>query len=145
MADELLAGCPFCGATPHRGLTKVRTCQLHGELIRDYRIWCPHGCANIVKPNEALAIAAWNTRASPIAPAVTREDFAPCPFCHQYSHSIGEDQLAKAFMHFQSMYGHPVRGHPMGDVFDEQTRDAAQVLMAAARLAHSPSPVIEER
>jgi hypothetical protein len=63
------------------------------------------------------------------------EGFAPCPFCHQYSHSIGGDQLAKAFMHFQSMYAHPMRGHPMGDIFDEQTQDAAQVLMTAARLA----------
>ena len=29
------------------------------------------------------------------------------------------------------MIAHPVRGHPMGDAVDEQTRDAAQVLVAA--------------
>lgn len=57
--------------------------------------------------------------------------FAPCPLCKQYSHSIGGDQLAAAFMYFQSMYAHPVRGHPMGYSFDVKTRDAAQVLMAA--------------
>jgi hypothetical protein len=61
--------------------------------------------------------------------------FAPCPFCKQYSHSIGEDRLAAALMHFEMMYAHPLRGHPMGRVFDERTRDAAQVLIAAARAA----------
>jgi hypothetical protein len=61
--------------------------------------------------------------------------FVPCPTCGQYSHSIGEDRLAAAFNLFQSMYAHPVRGHPMGHNFDEATRDAAQVLMAAARAA----------
>jgi hypothetical protein len=69
----------------------------------------------------------------------TRGDFAPCPLCKQYSHSIGEDRLTDAFKHFQSMYAHPVRGHPMGNNFDEKTRDAAQVLMASARTV-SPSP-----
>lgn len=62
-----------------------------------------------------------------------REGYAPCPTCGQYSHSIGEDELAAAFNHFQMMYAHLVRGHPMGYVFDEQTRNAAQVLMAAAK------------
>ena len=70
-------------------------------------------------------------RLVPVEPK--HQGFAPCPYCRQYSHSIGEDRLAKAFMHFQSMYAHPVRGHPMGDNFDEQTQDAAQVLMAAAQ------------
>ena len=65
------------------------------------------------------------------------EGFMPCPTCKQYSHSLGEDKLAEALMHFESMYGHPVRGHPMGHNFDEKTRDAAQVLMAAARLSSS--------
>lgn len=59
--------------------------------------------------------------------------FAPCPTCKQYSHSLGDDALADAFNHFQVMYAHPVRGHPMGHIFDEKTRDAAQVLIAAAR------------
>lgn len=63
-------------------------------------------------------------------------DFAPCPTCRQYSHSIGDDALAEALMHFESMYAHPVRGHPMGRNFDAKTRDAAQVLMAAARKSH---------
>lgn len=69
----------------------------------------------------------------PKSPGGPLAGFAPCSLCKQYSHSIGDDQLAKAFMHFQSMIAHPVRGHPMGDAFDEQTRDAAQVLMAAAQ------------
>lgn len=68
-----------------------------------------------------------------------REDFAPCPYCKQYSHSIGDDQLAAAFMHFQSLLTHPLRGHPMGEAFDEKTRDSAQVLMTAAR-GHATRP-----
>ena len=66
-------------------------------------------------------------------------EFAPCPLCKQYSHSISADQLAAAFKHFQSMYAHPVRGHPMGRNFDKQTRDAAQILMAAARRSQTAS------
>lgn len=61
--------------------------------------------------------------------------FAPCPTCRQYSHSLGDDALAKAYMHFEMITAHPVRGHPMGHVYDDTTRDAAQVLMAAARAA----------
>ena len=60
-------------------------------------------------------------------------NFAPCPVCKQYSHSIGEDQLAEAFRHFESMFSHRGDGIPTQFVFDQQTRDAAQVLMAAAR------------
>src|SRR3546814_1848783 len=48
-----------------------------------------------------------------------------------YSHSIGEAQHNQAYMHFQSMIAHPVRGHPMANAFDDQTRDAAEVLMAS--------------
>lgn len=55
--------CPFCSATPHRGLTKPYADQLHGELLQHYRIWCPHDCASKRAVNEDLAIAAWNTRA----------------------------------------------------------------------------------
>jgi hypothetical protein len=58
---------------------------------------------------------------------------APCPVCKQYSHSIPEDAIAAAFMHFQSMTAHPVRGHPMGHAFDDATRDAAQVLVTTLR------------
>jgi hypothetical protein len=57
--SELLA-CPFCKATPHRGLTKAQADQLHGEPFQRYRIWCPHGCANIERMNEEQAREAWN-------------------------------------------------------------------------------------
>lgn len=60
-------------------------------------------------------------------------EFAPCPLCKQYSHAIGEDQLVEAFMHFQSMFSHRGDGIPTHFCFEERTRDAAQVLMAAAR------------
>lgn len=62
-----------------------------------------------------------------------RGDYVPCPLCKQYSHSIGEDQLAGAFNHFQSMFSHRGDGIPTQHSFDQRTRDAAQVLMAAAR------------
>jgi len=87
-------------------------------------------------PEEAAA--EWNTRPTPV-----HGEYSPCPTCHQYSHSIGDDALAKAFNHFQSMIAHPVRGHPMGDAFDEATRDAAQVLMAAARPVHGEELVTQ--
>lgn len=67
-------------------------------------------------------------------------DFAPCPLCHQYSHSIGEDRIAEAFNHFQMMYAHPIRGTPMGHIFDEETRDAAHVLLAAIRASSTNAP-----
>jgi hypothetical protein len=57
-------------------------------------------------------------------------EYDPCPLCKQYSHSIGCDNVAAAFNHFHTMIAHPVRGYPMGHAFDEQTRDAAQVMMS---------------
>ena len=57
----------------------------------------------------------------------------PCPTCGQYSHSLGDDAITEAFNHFHSTYVRPVRSHLMVDVFDAKTRNAAQVLMAAAR------------
>jgi hypothetical protein len=70
--------------------------------------------------------------ALPVAQA-DRPDFAPCPTCKQYSHSIGEDKLTEAFNHFQSMFSHRGDGIPTQHCFDERTRDAAQVLMATAQ------------
>ena len=57
-----LLPCPFCGATPHRGLTKASPDQLHGDLVRRYRIWCPHDCAKVDCVNEEAATERWNTR-----------------------------------------------------------------------------------
>jgi len=62
VSNPMLAPCPFCGATPHRGLTKPYPDQLHGDLLQHYRIWCSHGCASKRAVNEELAIKAWNTR-----------------------------------------------------------------------------------
>ena len=61
-------------------------------------------------------------------------DFIPCPTCGRYSHSIEHaDVLAAAFNHFQSMFSHRGDGIPTQHSFDETTRDAAAVLMEAAR------------
>jgi len=60
--------------------------------------------------------------------------FAPCRACGQYSHSIGADALTEAYNHFQAMvYGHPLKDYPTDYAFSDETRDAAQVLMAAAK------------
>ncbi len=83
--------------------------------------------------------AAGNTRQE-----VRREEragFAPCPTCRQYSHSLSEDAVAEAFMHFQSMLSHRGDGIPTQFTFDAKTRDAAQVLMAAhRRIPNRPEP-----
>lgn len=71
-------------------------------------------------------------------PTTSPEGFVPCPLCKQYNHSIGGDQLADAFMVFQSMFSHRNDGIPTQFCFDEKARDAAQVLMAAARQPQSP-------
>ena len=94
------------------------------ELCNGLNTCCPDGCdLNAPQPSELV------------------EGYDPCPTCRQYSHSIGCDVVAVAFNHFQSMIAHPVRGHPMGDTFDEQTRDAAQVLMA--QLAKLQAELVE--
>lgn len=69
---------------------------------------------------------------------VEHEGFAPCPTCRQYSHSLGGDALTDAFNHFQSMFSHRGDGIPTQHNFDQKTRDAAQALMAAARLTAPP-------
>lgn len=56
--------------------------------------------------------------------------FAPCPTCGQYSHSLGEDAVAEAFMHFQTMIVPEHKSWACWHAFDDKTRDAAQVLMA---------------
>lgn len=68
-----LLACPFCGATPHRGLGKVRNCQIHGDPFQDFSIWCPRGHAKITTPTEDMARAAWNQRASLTAKDAERE------------------------------------------------------------------------
>jgi hypothetical protein len=59
-------------------------------------------------------------------------EYAACPLCKQYSHSIREDMLGEAIRHFQMMFSHRGDGIPTQFCFDEQTRDHAQVLVAAA-------------
>jgi len=63
ISEELLP-CPFCGAHPHHGLTKVEHDQLHGEPFQRFRVWCPHGCASKLEANRELAVAVWNRRAA---------------------------------------------------------------------------------
>src|SRR3546814_13965279 len=89
-------------------------------------------------PNiDADRLIAKERRMSENAEATAVASFSPCPTCRQYSHSIGEAQHNQAYMHFQSMIAHPVRGHPMANAFDDQTRDAAEVLMASCKMGRA--------
>lgn len=120
------------------GGKNVGRCEDPDSLTRPIWFECfSCGCRGRRAKTEAEAIAAWNTR-PPEAAEVTGAEFAPCPTCRQYSHSIGEDKLAAAFMVFQSMFSHRNDGIPTQFCFDEQARDAAQVLMTAARQQHAP-------
>lgn len=57
--------------------------------------------------------------------------YAPCPTCKQYSHSLREDDVGRAFMHFQTMVcENPMKDYPTGHMFQAQTRDAAQLLVS---------------
>lgn len=72
--------------------------------------------------------------------AEVAREFAPCPTCKQYDHSIHGDKLAEAFMHFEMMFSHRGDGIPTQHCFDQRTRDMAQVLVAGARTALSALP-----
>lgn len=81
-AETELLPCPFCGGKPRVDLAKKIFCQLHGEPSQAVRVYCYHDCPS--RPSveagdtfnggeakaRAVAIAAWNRRALPSAPAV---------------------------------------------------------------------------
>lgn len=58
---ELLP-CPFCGATPHWMLSKVKHCQLHGDPYQYRIIACPKGHAQVSMLSNDAAASEWNTR-----------------------------------------------------------------------------------
>ena len=57
-------------------------------------------------------------------------DYAPCPTCGQYSHSIDEGFVGEAYLHFEAMFSHRGDGFPTQHVHDQTTRDMAQRLLA---------------
>lgn len=59
-----------------------------------------------------------------------KEGYAPCPTCKQYNHSIDEGLVGEAILHFTTIEAHPVRGTPMGPIFDEKTIDMARRIVA---------------
>ena len=60
--QPLLLPCPFCGAQPHHGLSKVMHDGLHGDPYQRFLVWCPKDHAKVDKVNREQAFAAWNTR-----------------------------------------------------------------------------------
>ena len=58
-------------------------------------------------------------------------NYAPCPLCKQYSHSIHDDKLTDVYLHFHTMIcNNPMKGYPTGHMFSAETRDAANVLLS---------------
>jgi hypothetical protein len=47
---------------------------MHGELIQDFTVKCPHGCAHQTRGLREAAIAAWNQRATPAEVAALRAE-----------------------------------------------------------------------
>jgi hypothetical protein len=109
------------GGGVHVTPTDLWLCSKHKMFDGD----CPSGLSYFTADawNEGNAILSTGDDAG-------RAGFAPCPLCKQYSHSIGGDKLAEAILHFETMYAHPLRGTPMGQMFDDKTRDMAHVLTA---------------
>ena len=60
--QPVLFPCPFCGAQPHHGLSKVMHDGLHGDPYQRFLVWCPKDHAKVDKVNREQAFAAWNTR-----------------------------------------------------------------------------------
>ena len=60
--QPVLKPCPFCGAQPHHGLSKVMHDGLHGDPYQRFLVWCPKDHAKVDKVNREQAFAAWNTR-----------------------------------------------------------------------------------
>lgn len=109
-----------------------------------WRMWCPD---RDVPASSTHIFDAWlasaRHRLNSLSP-VERDGFAPCPICRQYSHTIDGTKLSAALMHFEAMFSHRGDGIPTQHCFDERTRDAAQVLVAAAK-AVSPVEDAEGR
>lgn len=59
-----LLGCPFCGASPHWMLSKVKHDQLHGEPYQYRIIACPKGHAQVRRQSNETAVREWNERFS---------------------------------------------------------------------------------
>jgi hypothetical protein len=57
--EAVLPPCPFCGAHPHHGLSKVMYDGLHGDPYQRFQVWCPNGHAKVDKVNREQAFTAW--------------------------------------------------------------------------------------
>jgi hypothetical protein len=129
----------------------VEALKWYGEQARLARLIHSEGDAgrHALAADGGKRATAALTASEPLLAQATKivvgTEYAPCPTCRQYSHSIGEDQLADAFMHFQSMYSHRGDGIPTQHSFVERTRDAAQVLMIAAQgVAQARAQAVED-
>jgi hypothetical protein len=57
-----LKPCPFSGAKPQHGLTKVRYCQLHGDPLQSYFVGCKCCGSRFEAADKDGAFALWNRR-----------------------------------------------------------------------------------
>ncbi len=95
------------------------------EAFANDPMWADH--AEV--PKTLLTEAATALRSQPDF----HPGYAPCPLCGQYSHTLTEDRITDALMHFTAMTDHRGDGIGTQHVFDDKTRDAAQALVAAAK------------
>jgi hypothetical protein len=94
--QPLLLPCPFCGAQPHHGLSKVMHDGLHGDPYQRFLVWCPKDHAKVDKVNREQAFAAWNTR-QPTQSDALREALEAAPL-------IGRTESVYDFMERQDAW-----------------------------------------
>jgi hypothetical protein len=91
--DDALLRCPFCGAHPHHGLTKVEYDQLHGDPFQRGQVWCPKGHARIISTNLKMAKKEWNRRAGQAHAAGLLEAIAgPNAWLDSWAQHVGNCQ-----------------------------------------------------
>ena len=101
-----LAPCPFCGRIPKHGLSKVRYCQMHGDPIQDYRVWCCGGSsigydgshARVSARDQQTAFSLWNQRPSlgviPLPPEPSDSAIDEREACAKIAQMVGDKKGA---------------------------------------------------
>lgn len=74
-----LKPCPFSGAKPQHGLTKVRYCQLHGDPLQSYFVGCKCCGSRFEAADKDGAFALWNRRSMT---QEERKSDGSCECCH---------------------------------------------------------------
>lgn len=143
-ADAKLLPCPFCGATPHRGLGKVWRDSLHGDRHQYYVIKCPHLCVTMTGTAEGV-VERWNTRTPHPAPVTAREA-EPVAWRYRSISDPGmgwtkvtefrRDRYARVGMEEQPLYTHPPQPSETVAEAAKHALDACRIIDAAVLEGH---------